>query len=185
MDTMVVYQGNLYFMNQLWPSIYVFCSTLKRIDTPRIEVRYIYCETFRVIITSNVFVYYCVLTQSQNCPQLYQNELAYQKDALVNWDPVDKTVLANEQVCFAIVHMLYFFFGKCLYAIANVMYNRWMKKDALGGRALQSNENISSNGSLELQNMQKYATLMKECFRILFSNGKFFFSFRIFSPLSV
>ena len=30
--------------------------------------------------------------------QMYQKGLAYQKSALVNWDPVDKTVLANEQV---------------------------------------------------------------------------------------
>ncbi|KAI1491217.1 leucyl-tRNA synthetase [Biscogniauxia mediterranea] len=29
---------------------------------------------------------------------LYKHGLAVQKDALVNWDPVDKTVLANEQV---------------------------------------------------------------------------------------
>ena len=30
--------------------------------------------------------------------QLYKNGLAYKKNAVVNWDPVDKTVLANEQV---------------------------------------------------------------------------------------
>tara|TARA_Y100001936_G_scaffold57875_1_gene57078 strand:+ start:98 stop:2482 length:2385 start_codon:yes stop_codon:yes gene_type:complete len=30
--------------------------------------------------------------------KLYQSGLAYQKEALVNWDPVDQTVLANEQV---------------------------------------------------------------------------------------
>ena len=29
---------------------------------------------------------------------LYKSGLAYKKDALVNWDPVDQTVLANEQV---------------------------------------------------------------------------------------
>ena len=29
---------------------------------------------------------------------LYNADLAYKKDALVNWDPVDQTVLANEQV---------------------------------------------------------------------------------------
>jgi leucyl-tRNA synthetase len=28
----------------------------------------------------------------------YENNLAYQKEAMVNWDPVDNTVLANEQV---------------------------------------------------------------------------------------
>lgn len=30
---------------------------------------------------------------------LYRKGLAYQAEALVNYDPVDKTVLANEQVC--------------------------------------------------------------------------------------
>lgn len=30
--------------------------------------------------------------------KLYEKGLAYKKDAVVNWDPVDKTVLANEQV---------------------------------------------------------------------------------------
>lgn len=30
--------------------------------------------------------------------ELYNAGLAYQKEAVVNWDPVDKTVLANEQV---------------------------------------------------------------------------------------
>ena len=30
--------------------------------------------------------------------KLYNSGLAYQKEALVNWDPVDQTVLANEQV---------------------------------------------------------------------------------------
>ena len=28
----------------------------------------------------------------------YKNDLAYQKEAMVNWDPIDNTVLANEQV---------------------------------------------------------------------------------------
>lgn len=30
--------------------------------------------------------------------QLYKHGLAYKKEATVNWDPVDQTVLANEQV---------------------------------------------------------------------------------------
>lgn len=29
---------------------------------------------------------------------LYKHGLAYKKDAFVNWDPVDHTVLANEQI---------------------------------------------------------------------------------------
>jgi leucyl-tRNA synthetase len=33
---------------------------------------------------------------------LYKKGLAYQAEALVNYDPVDKTVLANEQVNTAI-----------------------------------------------------------------------------------
>ncbi len=30
--------------------------------------------------------------------ELYKRNLVYQKEAMVNWDPIDKTVLANEQV---------------------------------------------------------------------------------------
>lgn len=30
--------------------------------------------------------------------KMHERGLAYQKDAFVNWDPVDKTVLANEQI---------------------------------------------------------------------------------------
>ena len=36
--------------------------------------------------------------QQQLFIDLYEAGLAYKKDALVNWDPVDQTVLANEQV---------------------------------------------------------------------------------------
>ena len=32
---------------------------------------------------------------------LYEQGLAYQAEAVVNYDPIDKTVLANEQVCLA------------------------------------------------------------------------------------
>lgn len=30
--------------------------------------------------------------------ELYKNDLAYRKESMVNWDPIDNTVLANEQV---------------------------------------------------------------------------------------
>ena len=30
--------------------------------------------------------------------EMFKQGLAYRKKALVNWDPIDKTVLANEQV---------------------------------------------------------------------------------------
>lgn len=30
--------------------------------------------------------------------KLFNSRMAYQQEAIVNWDPIDKTVLANEQV---------------------------------------------------------------------------------------
>jgi leucyl-tRNA synthetase len=30
--------------------------------------------------------------------KMYEKGMAYQKEAIVNWDPVDQTVLADEQV---------------------------------------------------------------------------------------
>ena len=32
--------------------------------------------------------------------QMFKKDLAYQKESVVNWDPVDQTVLADEQVFF-------------------------------------------------------------------------------------
>lgn len=57
---------------------------------------------------------------------MYKAGLAYQKEAVVNWDPVDKTVLANEQVC--------------VYAIGvnivdNRVINRLIMRDDHGVRA--------------------------------------------------
>ena len=39
-----------------------------------------------------------IINFSKNFIDLYNAGLAYKKDALVNWDPVDQTVLPNEQV---------------------------------------------------------------------------------------
>ena len=49
----------------------------------------------REIATCNEEYYKC---QQELFIDLYNAGLAYKKDALVNWDPVDQTVLANEQV---------------------------------------------------------------------------------------
>lgn len=35
--------------------------------------------------------------------RMFESDLAYRKEALVNWDPIDKTVLANEQVGGAVI----------------------------------------------------------------------------------
>ena len=35
--------------------------------------------------------------------QMFKKDLAYQKESVVNWDPVDQTVLADEQVLFLIL----------------------------------------------------------------------------------
>ena len=45
-------------------------------------------------------VYLCNLNikQIKEFIDLYKHGLAYQKESYVNWDPVDQTVLANEQV---------------------------------------------------------------------------------------
>ena len=49
----------------------------------------------RELATCNVDYYH---HQQELFIDLYNAGLAYKKDSLVNWDPVDKTVLANEQV---------------------------------------------------------------------------------------
>lgn len=37
---------------------------------------------------------------------LYERGLAYQAESLVNYDPIDKTVLANEQVLTNVYHSI-------------------------------------------------------------------------------
>ncbi len=49
----------------------------------------------RELATCNKEYYQC---QQELFIELYNAGLAYKKDALVNWDPIDQTVLANEQV---------------------------------------------------------------------------------------
>ena len=49
----------------------------------------------RELATCNKDYYKC---QQELFIDLYNAGLAYKKDALVNWDPIDQTVLANEQV---------------------------------------------------------------------------------------
>lgn len=44
--------------------------------------------------------------------KLHAAGLAYRKEACVNWDPVDKTVLANEQVSWKRLHVI---LGSCLF----------------------------------------------------------------------
>jgi leucyl-tRNA synthetase len=43
--------------------------------------------------------------------QFFKAGLAYQKEAVVNWDPIDQTVLANEQVPLIISKCTYDIFG--------------------------------------------------------------------------
>lgn len=49
----------------------------------------------KIIITNRHFLY---LNCSGLFLQMHKNGMAYQREAFVNWDPIDKTVLANEQV---------------------------------------------------------------------------------------
>ena len=39
--------------------------------------------------------------------QMFKKDLAYQKESVVNWDPVDQTVLADEQVFLLILKNLF------------------------------------------------------------------------------
>ena len=39
-----------------------------------------------------------LLNINKNFLEMYEKKLVYRKENYVNWDPVDETVLANEQV---------------------------------------------------------------------------------------
>ena len=39
-----------------------------------------------------------IIINNKNFLQFYKEDLIYKKESLVNWDPVENTVLANEQV---------------------------------------------------------------------------------------
>ncbi len=70
---------------------------------------------------------------------LHERRLAYQAEALVNYDPIDRTVLANEQVSRAI---------DC--EICTVTIDRSTPMVAPGDLAQKSRRETSSNGSFEL-----------------------------------
>lgn len=66
---------------------------------------------------------------------LHEHGLAYQAESLVNFDPVDRTVLANEQVCFVPPYSGF---------SADVV--RWMQMGSPGGQEPKSNRYHLSNG---------------------------------------
>ena len=84
---------NYAIKNNIHPAV----STKKNIDTMRIQLDRIGAMYHwdNIVMTCNEDYY--KWTQWLFL-KLYKNKLAYQKEAMVNWDPVDQTVLANEQV---------------------------------------------------------------------------------------
>ena len=48
--------------------------------------------------------------------KLMENGLVYQNEAVVNWDPVDQTVLADEQVRKSKPFFLFFILKDCLFS---------------------------------------------------------------------
>ena len=68
---------------------------------------------------------------------LHQHGLAYQAKSLVNYDPVDKTVLANEQVCVS---------GTGVDG-ARLTAKRLIPMDSPGGLGRKQRKSCSSSGS--------------------------------------
>ena len=84
---------NYAIKNNIHPAI----STKKNIDTMRIQLDRIGAMYHWDNIVTTCNEDYYKWTQWLFL-ELYKNKLAYQKEAMVNWDPIDQTVLANEQV---------------------------------------------------------------------------------------
>ena len=81
--------------------------------------------------------------------QLYKNGLAYKKECFVNWDPVDKTVLANEQVDRE---------GKSWRSGAIVekrKLQQWFIKITAYSEVLEKDLNYLSNWPVELKDLQR------------------------------
>lgn len=67
--------------------------------------------------------------------QLYQRGLAYRAEAEVNWDPIDKTVLANEQVLYLMRHKHTAAVIDLSETISSPLFYRWMVRAAPGDLA--------------------------------------------------